>query len=157
MFLRRKSKAYGDRLVIALLSLLIFALSAWFDVFDNIIGWIYRHDNWELDELFTVSVFLVLALSVYAWRRHREIVAEMRMRKQAEAEKALLIPELESARADVSALRRLLPICSRCKRIRDGNGYWSRVEEYMEIHYHTRMDDGLCPNCAKEVYGKSRR
>ncbi len=149
-----KSSSVRDIVVIALVSIVVFALSAAFDVFDKVISWVYRHETWQLDELFTVSVFLVFAFTVYAWRRHRELTEEIRHRQAAEAEKALLIPELESARADVHILKKLLPMCSLCRRVRDDEGYWDQVEAYVEHHLSTRFDAGTCPECARKLYGR---
>ncbi len=145
------SASSRDLIVIAVLAVVVYAVSATFDVFDKIIAFVYHHDTWQLDELFTVAVYLVFASIIYARRRHREFVAQVRRREKAEEEQARLIPELESARADVSALKKLLPICSSCKRVRDDKGYWSQVEVYVETHFRTRFDDGICPDCARKL------
>ena len=112
----------------------------------------YRHDTWQLDELFTVALYLAVAISIYSWRRYRELLEQVRLREKAEAEKARLFPELERARADVSTLRTLVPMCSSCKRIRDQRGNWDPVEVYLENKHSTKIDDGLCPDCARKSY-----
>ena len=45
-----------------------------------------------------------------------------------------------------------LPICARCKKIRDESGQWNVLETY--IHSHTEADftHTLCPQCARELY-----
>ncbi len=149
----KRSKSFQDVVVITILAVLVFAFSAAFDIFNAIIGWVYRHDTWQLDELFSVSVFLVVAMGVYAWRRNRELTDEIRRRERVEAEKAQLIPELESALADVHTLKKLLPFCTSCRRVREDSGYWNQVEEYMVSHFSTKLDDGLCPDCARRFYG----
>jgi hypothetical protein len=149
----RKPKSVQDIVVIAILAILVFAFSAAFDIFNAVIAWVYRHDTWQLDELFSVSIFLVAAMGFYAWRRNRELTEQIRRREQAEAEKAHLIPELETALADVYALKKLLPFCISCRRVREDSGYWNQVEEYLESHFSTRFDDGLCPDCARRFYG----
>jgi uncharacterized membrane protein SirB2 len=153
----RRSPGFRDMTVILIVGVLVFALSATFDVFNRVIAWVYRHDTWQIDELFTVSLYLVLAFAIYAWRRHRELVIQTRRREHAESERARLIPELESALDDVSALKKLLPLCSYCRKVRDDRGYWSRVEEYVEIHFQARFDDGLCPECARKLYSSGQR
>lgn len=146
-------------MVIGVLAVAVFAVSASFDIFNRIIAFIYKHDTWQLDELFTVSVYLVFAAALYARRRSREFVAQVRRRELAEEERARLIPELETARAHISALKKLLPICTSCKRVRDDKGYWSQVEVYIETHFLTRLDDGICPDCARKLVadGKGSR
>jgi hypothetical protein len=53
---------------------------------------------------------------------------------------------------ELTALKRMLPICAKCKKIRDDQQYWHRLETY----FHARMDvdfsHGLCPECIKELY-----
>jgi hypothetical protein len=146
------SRSSRDLGIIFTLAIIVFAISANFDLFNKVISWVYRHDTWQLDELFTVAVCLVFAIAFYAWRRHRELVVQIRGRQQAEAARARLIPELETALADASQLRKLLPICSSCKRVRDAKGYWSHVEDYLEVNLQARLDGGLCPDCAREFY-----
>jgi phosphoserine phosphatase RsbU/P len=47
----------------------------------------------------------------------------------------------------VTQLEGLLPICCSCKRIRDGQDHWQRVESYIEIHSEARFTHGYCPEC----------
>jgi hypothetical protein len=146
------SASVKDLIVLVAGALLVLVVSIRFDVFNRIIGWVYRHDTLQLDELFTVAVYLVVAVSIYAWRRHTEALRNVALRRQAEEEKAVLLPELERALSDVSALRMLLPMCSSCKRIRDSHGHWYYVEVYIESHLPAKIDGGLCPDCAREKY-----
>jgi hypothetical protein len=148
-----RSQSSRDLIIILAVAIFIFVISAIFDVFDKIIAWIYKHNTWQLDELFTVAIYLLFGFAVYAWRRRRELLIQIRSRERAEAAHARLIPKLETALADVSKLKKLLPICSSCKRVRDAKGYWSQVEDYIEMNLQTRLDGGLCPDCAKNLYG----
>ena len=150
-----KSKAFSDLLIGALAAVGVFVVSATFDIFNKVIGWIYRHDTWQLDELFTVAIYLVFAIAIFAWRRYKELREEVRQRKEVEAENARLIPELERTRAGLTTLRMLLPLCSFCGRVREENGDWSEVSVYLEEHLLMRLDDGICPECARKVYAKS--
>lgn len=148
----KKPRAFKDLVVIVVLAVIVFAISAAFDIFNMIITLVYRHDTWQLDEVFALALFLVVATAIYARRRHNELVVQVRRREEAEAEKARLVPELENALADVARLRKLLPICSSCKRVRDDGGSWSQVEVYIESHFLARLDDGMCPDCARKLY-----
>ena len=47
----------------------------------------------------------------------------------------------------VAQLEGLLPICCSCKKIRDEEGHWQRVENYIEIHSEARFTHGYCPEC----------
>ena len=56
---------------------------------------------------------------------------------------------------EVKILRGLLPICSRCKKIRDDNGFWKQVEAYIEAHSQVNFTHGICPDCLDRLYGDS--
>ena len=145
-------RAGRDLIVIAVLAVVVFAVSAVFDVFNLVLGFLYRHASWQLDELFTVALYLVIAGVVYGWRRHSELNVQMRRREAAEVQTSRLIPELERALDDVARLRQIVPICSSCGRVRDTRGDWYPVDTYMEIHYAAKFNDGYCPDCAREAY-----
>jgi PAS domain S-box-containing protein len=69
-------------------------------------------------------------------------------RKASEQQREKLIKELTQALAQVKTLRGLLPICASCKKIRDGRGYWNRIESYISQHSDASFTHGLCPDCA---------
>ena len=77
---------------------------------------------------------------------------ERRKRMAAEAERERLISELTDALAKVKTLTGLLPICSSCKNIRDDNGYWNRLETYLQEHSGAKLTHGICPDCAHRLY-----
>ena len=153
---REKPASLKDLVVIIVCAVGVFVVSAWFDIFNKIVAWMYSHDTWQLDEVFTVALYLVCAIAFYAWRRHRELVEQTYQREKAEAEKAQLTPRLEMALADVTRLKKLVPMCSSCKRVRDDKGYWDQVEAYVEINFSTRLDAGICPECAAKLYRSER-
>ena len=59
---------------------------------------------------------------------------------------------LELALAQVKTLRGLVPICGHCKKIRDDEGFWTRVETYLSEHTHAEFTHGMCPDCLRELY-----
>lgn len=73
-----------------------------------------------------------------------------RLQKKLEEQNA----KLEEALANVKMLKGLLPICGRCKKIRDDKGYWSRIEEYLETHSDLLFSHGICPECMEALYGE---
>jgi len=73
-------------------------------------------------------------------------------RKEAEAERELVISELQEALQRVKTLQKLMPICASCKRIRDDKGYWSQLEEYLVQHSDVEFSHSICPECAKRLY-----
>ncbi|MFH1137070.1 MAG: AAA family ATPase [Pseudomonadota bacterium] len=60
--------------------------------------------------------------------------------------------ELRGALANVKKLSGLLPICSNCKKIRDDQGYWLQVEQYVQQHSEAEFSHGICPDCLRELY-----
>ncbi len=59
---------------------------------------------------------------------------------------------LEDALARVRTLRGLLPICARCKKVRDDEGYWQQIEHFVNQHSETAFSHSLCPKCAIRLY-----
>jgi hypothetical protein len=60
--------------------------------------------------------------------------------------------ELERAQSRVRVLRGLLPICANCKKIRNDEGYWGQLEEYISEHSEADFSHGICPECMKSLY-----
>ena len=73
-------------------------------------------------------------------------------RIRAEQERETLIEELSRALAEIKTLGGLLPICANCKKIRDDQGYWQRLEHYISEHSAATFSHGLCPDCARQLY-----
>lgn len=73
-------------------------------------------------------------------------------RHQILEERKQLIRELQEALATVKTLKGLLPICARCKKIRDDQGYWNQLEIYIEAHSDAAFTHGICPDCKTKVY-----
>lgn len=70
------------------------------------------------------------------------------------AEKTKLVEELEHALTEIKTLRGIIPICSVCKKIRDGAGYWHQVEAYIAEHSDAEFSHGLCEECAEKIYSE---
>lgn len=60
--------------------------------------------------------------------------------------------ELHSALEEIKVLRGIIPICSHCKNVRDDQGYWNRLEEYLTAHSHASLSHGICPECAEKFF-----
>jgi hypothetical protein len=59
---------------------------------------------------------------------------------------------LVSAKKEVKILRGFLPICAKCKKIRDDDGYWEQIEAYISKHADVQFSHGLCNQCAEETH-----
>jgi CheY-like chemotaxis protein len=86
--------------------------------------------------------------------RELRIVIEIALYKfQAEQEKNRLIEKLQKALAEIKTLRGIIPICASCGKVRNDEGYWQKVEEYVRDHTEAQFSHGVCPNCARKLYG----
>lgn len=63
---------------------------------------------------------------------------------------ALLVLEDVS---ELSTLRGIIPICARCKQVRNDREYWQSVETYFAEHLGVDFSHGVCPACETELYG----
>ncbi|MFH1981574.1 MAG: hypothetical protein ABIL58_07015 [Pseudomonadota bacterium] len=61
--------------------------------------------------------------------------------------------ELMNIIKEVTILQGILPICSKCKKIRDDKGYWYQVELYIERHSEAKFSHSLCEECSEILYG----
>ncbi len=81
-----------------------------------------------------------------------QLAAEVKQRKKAEAEKELIISELEHALAEIKTLKGIVPICMHCKQIRDDKGYWNQLEKFISEHSEAQFSHGICENCLVKHY-----
>lgn len=58
---------------------------------------------------------------------------------------------LDDAPAELRTLSGFLPICARCKKIRDDRGYWQQLEVYIQRHTDARFTHGYCERCANQL------
>ncbi len=152
-FLKR-SRSARDRLILLISAVIVFVFSVSVHATDAMIAWLYQHNTWRLNELLTVSIFLVFASAVYTWRRQREYLEEVDRRREAEAEREELIAQLQRTVDDFPLRTTLLPFCVSCKRVRDKRGSWRSIEIYLESRMHVKLDHGICPECAKVELGQ---
>lgn len=67
--------------------------------------------------------------------------------KNALDEKQKLINELRQASNEIKTLRKILPICSYCKNVRNQDGDWNSIEKFIATHSTTDLSHGICPEC----------
>jgi hypothetical protein len=90
-------------------------------------GWLQGISDFEVS-FFMVALFVGL------------LVSNLQMRNQ----------ELSNALAEVQTLTGLLPICAWCKKVRNDNGYWQRVEDYLASRSQLKFTHGICTDCYNE-------
>lgn len=86
-----------------------------------------------------VSVFCELAAQ-------RFVIQEQL--REIQAKQDVLLQQLE----EIKTLRGLVPICARCKNVRDDSGFWQTIEAYVCEHSEAEFSHSLCPECANMLY-----
>lgn len=140
-----RQKVGLELLIIFALSITVFIAASHYDILEKIVQFSHKHEIWELDEIITVSIFLVFAIAIFTLRRWielRKIKIVLLQRNQ----------ELQNAISEIKQLRGIIPICSGCKKIRDDEGYWHQVESYVRDHSEATFSHGICPDCLVEMY-----
>ncbi len=120
-------------LIIVFLSILVFFLSGRFDLLEKIMQFVHAHENYELDELIPVFIFLVFAFFFLFVKRSRKLI---------------------KADREIKHLQGIIPICSVCKKIRDEEGFWQQIESYISSHSDAEFSHGICNDCAQKMYGE---
>ena len=89
-------------------------------------------------------------LSLDRWNLHKEI----------ENYPSLAIELLQVLSKRLRALEKtmirtlggFIPICASCKRIRDDDGKWVSIEEYISDRSGVEFTHGICPECSEKLY-----
>jgi PAS domain S-box-containing protein len=108
----------------------------------------YRRKSGEL----FVGLLSAQVITIGGERVILSSVSDITDRKRLELERERMIVELQHALSDVKALSGLLPICASCKKIRDDNGYWNQLEQYITEHSEADFTHGLCPDCTETFF-----
>ncbi len=74
------------------------------------------------------------------------IVAE---RKRMAREHVVLVAELQQALAEVKTLQGFIPICAWCHKVRDDEGFWHMIEQYLSHRTDATFSHSICPACAE--------
>jgi hypothetical protein len=115
----------------------VLSAAAWF-----VSDYLSRHAySYEWFQLWNTTIRLIsFVLIAY-------VVARVRMLLDKER---ALTAALQKALDEVKTLSGLLPICAKCKKIRNDGGYWQRIEEYLSEHADVQFTHGFCQECAAE-------
>ncbi|MFP4547861.1 MAG: GAF domain-containing protein [Fidelibacterota bacterium] len=84
--------------------------------------------------------------------RYSKVLHEFRELIESHLSLIVMNNELKTALQEIKTLRGMLPICSYCKKIRDDDGYWNRLETYIHHHSEAEFSHSICPDCAKKQF-----
>jgi CheY-like chemotaxis protein len=76
-------------------------------------------------------------------------LAEVLTRVYNMLEVRLLHMDLRRALDEVTTLRGLIPICAWCKKVRDDQGYWQQLEEFLSERTLATFTHSMCAECAR--------
>jgi len=82
----------------------------------------------------------------YIEERLRRLVEERTMELEESNKK------LQQALSEIKTLQGIIPICAKCKKIRDDQGFWQQVESYVSRHSGAVFSHSICPACLEEYY-----
>lgn len=118
-----------------------------------------RVGHFETERVAKDGRTLAISLTVSPTRNTRDeitgasiISRDITPRIQAEKEREELLHQYQEALARVKLLSGLLPICSNCNKIRDDQGYWQRIDKFVQDHSEAEFTHGICPDCARLLY-----
>jgi PAS domain S-box-containing protein len=64
------------------------------------------------------------------------------------------ITEYRRMQEEIQTLSGLLPICAWCQKLRDDEGYWKSVEQYIGERTKAEFTHGVCPECQRKYFSK---
>jgi PAS domain S-box-containing protein len=80
------------------------------------------------------------------------VARDITSRKEQEETRNRLLKELQEALSRIKTLKGLIPICANCKKIRNDQGFWLQVEDYVKQHTEADFSYGLCEDCVQKLY-----
>lgn len=76
------------------------------------------------------------------------------MEAEARERERTAVHSAQVAAQELKALRGIIPICANCKQVRTDAGEWQQIERYVHEHSDANFSHGVCPSCAKQLYGE---
>ena len=125
-------------------SLLIGVLSAlsWFgsDILSGHSHSLHFYAVWNT--LIRLVAFVTIGILLY---KIRQLLEDQRR----------LSEDLQQSISEIKVLETFLPICCQCKKIKDQEGNWQQMEEYISNHTNTLFSHGYCPECYKKIMAEA--
>lgn len=104
-----------------------------------------------LEQSGTIITFIMTNIigMIMSWQRN----ADRRKRYLGVKRLKVTNQDLQNALSEIKTLQGIIPICARCKKIRDDQGYWNNLESYIQKHSDASFSHGMCTECSDELYG----
>lgn len=134
------------RFILVILSVILLAFLWEFWLEDILLGWLteyHKTENLAERVEYIISVSIVALLS---------LIAPLFMAVQDFRKREKLIRKLEQALSEIKVLQGIIPICCYCKSIRNDEGYYEQIENYISTHSGVDFSHTICPDCAKKYH-----
>ncbi|MDQ6998666.1 MAG: hypothetical protein Q9M17_08125 [Mariprofundus sp.] len=134
-------------IVLALATLVSFIIFSQLDPLEMIMQISSNQERYEINGL--ISSFIVFSICT--------VLFSIRRLQEERKLNLLLIAknnELQKAFKKIKVLEGVLPICSYCKNIKDEQGDWSQIEQYIDHHSEAEFSHGICPACIEIPKGE---
>ncbi len=102
--------------------------------------------------LYLSIISIYFAISYFAYMIEEILITSFEKEKAYRKELEVKQTVIQHAMDEIKTLKETLPVCSHCKKIRDENGKYYPIEEYLLIHTDTKVTHSLCPDCVQELY-----
>jgi len=101
------------------------------------------------EALLDASMLILFLFPLLYYLTIKPVRLYMDRNQRYEKEQKELIGKLQDAHNEVKALQRMLPICGKCKEIRNDREYLNQVENYIQEHPKIELTGALCSKCYK--------
>ena len=98
-----------------------------------------------LSQLFLLTISLTNLFLVALICERTQIYAELHEHSKN------LEGEVQETVKRMKILSGFLPICASCKKIRNEDGTWDELEQFIDEHSQAKFSHGYCPDCEKRV------
>ena len=119
----------------------------------NIYIFVFHKDN-PNSLVATIFWFSYAFVNIIGLWTSRNMHIYRRRQFATQLEQVTLTEKLQLANDEIRTLQGILPLCSGCKKIRDGKGYWSQLDAYIEANTDTQFSHGMCAGCIETLYGE---
>ena len=80
------------------------------------------------------------------------IVSAYFIARREYGKRSALIEQLQKALTEVKTLSGFIPICASCKKVRNDDGYWDQIEQYIRDRSDAQFSHSICPECREKLY-----
>ena len=79
----------------------------------------------------------------------RQVVVQLEHRRISD--------QLADALEKIELMDGLVPICSHCKGVRNHEGFWSSIEQFIQQHSEAELTHGICDTCMQVHYPEAAK